>query len=581
MAAWQAVLLVLAAGGVAAGLFYLKVRPPRVNVASLLLWRRVLDQTRELTWWERFRRAVSLALTILVAVALALAIARPGPSAAAASRGRLLIVLDSSWSMTARVERGGTRWERAVAQARALAASAAGDPVALATTAHGLVEGPTTDTALIETTLGTLEPSGGEGTAWPRVGGTDRVHFFTDGAIARPLDADVIVHSVHEPAPNVAITAFSVRAPAGAGARAEAYLEVANYSADERDVRVVVTRGTAVILDESVTMTPDEAIRQVIPLDAAGDPRLRARVTAAGDALGIDDEAVAWFGEADPLDVTVVSANPGALALLLQRTPGVRAQFVAPAQYVPGAGDVVVFDRWAPEEPPARAALVLAPPPVAWLPGDRAPEGQPRWTSTSDHPVLGGVDPTTIDIDIARGVSAELDAIALSQAGTPLVGVAESATRRLVVVGFALEESNLAFSPAFPVLVMNALEWLARPVLTPARKPGPLLLPASVTRVVTPEGRALPLRPAGDRVLVTLPAPGLYLVESGPARSVVSVNVGEPEVSNLGRSHLDASTLAAAATDAPGGRPWWLYAVALAFVMAAVEWATWLRRITV
>ena len=33
-------------------------------VPSLLLWQRVLDEPRELTLWERIRRAVSLVLTI-------------------------------------------------------------------------------------------------------------------------------------------------------------------------------------------------------------------------------------------------------------------------------------------------------------------------------------------------------------------------------------------------------------------------------------------------------------------------------------------------------------------------------------
>jgi len=584
MAAWQAALLLLAAGGAAAALFYLKVRPPRVHVASLLLWRRVLDQRRELTWWERVRRAVSLAATVLVAVALALAVARPGPRAAAASRGRLLIVLDSSWSMTARLPGGGTRWERAVAQARALAASAAGDPVAVATTADGLVEGPTTDSALIETALGTLSPAGGEGTAWPRAGGTDRVHFFTDGAVGRPLDPDVIIHAVHAPAPNVAITAFAVRPAATPDTPAEAYLEIDNYSDEAREVRVTVSRGTAVVFDEPVTMAPGEAIRQVMPLDPAGDARLRARVSSEGDALAIDDEAVAWFVEADPLDVAVVSADPGALALLLERTPGARASYLAPAGYAPdavAAADVVVFDRWAPPQAPERPALLIAPSDVPWLTGDRPAELQPRWTDAGNHPVLGGVDPLSLDIVTARDVGDALDIVARSAAGTALVGVADERARRLVAFGFSLPDSNLAFSPAFPVLVPNALEWLARPWLSTVRRPGPVLLPGSVTRIVTPEGRPLALRQAGDQVLVTLPAPGLYLVESGAARSVIAVNVGDPDVSNLSQSHLDESVRAAASGNVPGGRPWWLYAVALAFVLAAVEWGTWLRRVTV
>ena len=113
MAAWQAWLLLAVAAGAAAWLFLLKVRPPRVIVASLLLWRRVLDQQREQTWWERVRKAISLAATIVIAALLAIAVTRPGPRTAAASRGRLLLVLDSSWSMLARTSSGETRWARA------------------------------------------------------------------------------------------------------------------------------------------------------------------------------------------------------------------------------------------------------------------------------------------------------------------------------------------------------------------------------------------------------------------------------------------------------------------------------------
>ena len=76
MAGWQALLLIAAAGAVAAWLFLIKIRPPRINVPSLLFWRRVLDQKRDETWWERIRRAVSLAATVLIAVALAMAVAR-------------------------------------------------------------------------------------------------------------------------------------------------------------------------------------------------------------------------------------------------------------------------------------------------------------------------------------------------------------------------------------------------------------------------------------------------------------------------------------------------------------------------
>src|SRR6186997_932308 len=113
MAGWQAWVLIAGASGLAAYLFLLKVRPRRVRVPSLLLWTRVFNDSRELTLWERIRRAVSLVIATAIALALALALVRPalskadGPSRApGAAGGRLTIVLDSSWSMLARTRSG-------------------------------------------------------------------------------------------------------------------------------------------------------------------------------------------------------------------------------------------------------------------------------------------------------------------------------------------------------------------------------------------------------------------------------------------------------------------------------------------
>src|SRR5262249_25465765 len=156
---------------------------------------------------------VSLIVTVVIALMLALAAARPGRIAGAAdvANGRLLIVLDSSWSMQAQTRTGETRWERGIAEARRLLAAASGCGDGLATTPDHLVEGPTTDGALIETGLDRIAPGGGEGSAWPRLAGAAAVHFITDGANPRPLDPTVVVHTVFEAASNLAITAFEVR----------------------------------------------------------------------------------------------------------------------------------------------------------------------------------------------------------------------------------------------------------------------------------------------------------------------------------------------------------------------------------
>ena len=273
---------------------------------SLLFWRRVLDQKRDETWWERIRRAVSLAATVLIAVALAMAVARPGPRAASTSRGKMLIVLDSSWSMLASTG-SGTRWDRAVREARALAASAIGDDVALATTADGLVEGPTSDLALIETALERLAPTGGASAPWPRVGGADTVHLRRT---ARVSAASIVPSSCigmrggderrHHRVRRATRALRGLQPP-------RAYLEIANYSPREQQVRVSITRGTAVVFDQPVTQRTGRSGSTGRAAHRGRRSAAACQISAPSDALSIDDEAVAWIQGAEPLTVVVVS----------------------------------------------------------------------------------------------------------------------------------------------------------------------------------------------------------------------------------------------------------------------------------
>jgi hypothetical protein len=584
MAAWQAWALVAGAAALAVFLFRLRVRPRRVRIPSLLLWGRVLDDPRELTLWERIRRAVSLAITAAIAVALALALARPSGTAGATDvpPGRLVLVLDSSWSMLARTRTGETRWHRAIVEARRLASASSGGGVALATTADGLVEGPTTDLALIEAALDRIAPEGAGADAWPAVAGAEVVYFITDGSVAHPRDAGVVVRSVFEPADNVAITAFDIRPSLDGGGAGRAYLEVANFG-PAQPVHLTLTRGNASLLDRRFDMASGETLRQVVPLDRAGDPAVRARIDAARNALPIDDEAFAWFDRARPIAVTVVGDQTAWLARLFAGNPEVTATFLTPSAYRPGQEDLIVFDRWAPHDPPERPALYFAPPGRgSWLGNGDAVEQRPRWLATESHPVVRGVDPYTLAIDGAHAYgSAELLPIAVSTRGTPLISVNASPSRpRFVVVSFGPLESNLASAPAFPVLVGNALSWLARPLDASARRAGLSSFDDVVARVSGPGGAAVPLARLPGGAVGLLRAPGFYVAEGAGSRTTFAVNVSDADVSNLTRTSAAATSKTISAS-AGGPHPWWLYCAGAAFAAALGEWWTWLRRITV
>jgi hypothetical protein len=586
MAAWQASLLVLVTAGAAAALFLVKVRPPRVRVPSLLFWTKVLDERREQTLWERIRRAVSLAVTVAIAAALALAFLRPARATAAAGgvpATRTLVAIDSSWSMLARTRSGETRWERALAEARRLAASAApGAEVAIATTGDGLIEAPTSDLAVLDAAIDRLAPSGA-GAGWPRVPGAI-VHLITDGSTPRVLLPDVVVHSVYEAADNAGITAFDVRPPLDGTSDDEAFLEVSNF-APAQTVHITLTRGTATILDRRVDMGANQTLHQVIKLPRGGAPDVHAKVEAPHDAMAIDNDAFAWIGDARPLSVVGVGAQTAWLAPWFRANPDVIGSFATPESYKPGREDAVIFDRYAPAAVPTKPALYIAPPdlPALGMIGTQM-EIKPKWGTTDPHPLLDGVDPLTFSIERARVAKAsQLHPIAQSAAGTPLVSVGTAVDRpRTVVLAFGPQDSNLAGAAAFPVLMGNAIEWLAKANAGGARRTGRAAFNTSIVRVKTPAGVEVPLLNLHGEPTALLTVPGVYSAEaSGGAAAKFAVNVVDPDVSNLGRSTGAAGSRAIAVASGVAARPWWMYFVALAFAAAFVEWWTWLRRITV
>lgn len=604
MATWQALLVVGIAVAAAVVLFRLKLKPPQILVPSLTLWRRVLDENRERSLWERIRRAVSLALVVLITLAIALALLRPQVTDTVRRANlqvgqpgsRVSIVVDSSWSMLAETTNGQTRWDRAIARARSLAAGAGGEEVVLSTTADGVVEGPTPDVALIEAALDRIAPSGGDATAWPRVEGARTTYFLTDGAVARPLESDVTVESVFEAADNVAITAFDVRPAATLESAGQAFLEVANYSAASQDVRIVLTRGQVPVLDVTTTLAPGAAVQRVVPLSRGGEARVRARISAKSNALVVDDEAVAWIPGAQPINVTVVSDQAASFGPLFSQDPAITPTFVSSKAYKPtGTEQIVIFDRTLPAARPTVPVLYIAPPgnvavdraavPATDLQGRRSSavdEREPQWASGPWHPILDGVDTLTMALDKARVYAADgLTAIALTGQKTPLILVRDTADQRLAVFTFSVTDSKLMFAPAFPVLLGNTLEWLAHPTSGGTRRPGPAIFPGSLFAISGPDGRPVPVTSVDGVSIAMLSRVGFYEATAGGARSVIAVNAGDPDTSNLQRTRLAAATTAGASSTPSRGRPWWLLALTAAIFLIAAEWFTWQRRITV
>ena len=95
-------------------LYFLKLKRPRVTVPSLVLWRRVLDDQRVNSPFQRFKRNLLLLLQLLLLLLLILAAMQPFFRGTGNRMTRLPVLIDCSASMAAVEKRGGpTRLELA------------------------------------------------------------------------------------------------------------------------------------------------------------------------------------------------------------------------------------------------------------------------------------------------------------------------------------------------------------------------------------------------------------------------------------------------------------------------------------
>jgi hypothetical protein len=197
--------------------------------------------------------------------------------------------------------------------------------------------------------------------------------------------------------------------------------------------------------------------------------------------------------------------------------------------------------------------------------------------------VLAGVDPLTFSIERARIYQPDqFSPIARSAGATTLLWTLDSPDRaRQVVLAFGSADSNLAAAASFPVLLGNALEWLARPAPGGTRHLGHASFDRAVTKLTGPRDTPVPLMDLPSERMAVLREPGLYTATAAGSHATFAVNILNPDVSNLAKSTLSRGQTASAVSAGMSPRPWWVYLLALAFAAVLLEWWTWLRRITV
>jgi hypothetical protein len=576
---FEAALLAGITIGTIVALYFLKLRHRRIVVSSSLLWRRVLEAQTLYSRRERIRTIVSIVVASAIALLMALSVGRPQIGSLTGKTRRIVIVLDSSPSMSTRTTDGGTRWQRAVQRAHALIDGA--DPAAEFSVidTSGNVAFPFTSRSEARALIDTIAPAAAAG-RFPHVdSSSSTVYFVSDGVSIRDVPAFAESLSVFEPAQNIAITAFEVRPVPADPLEYEAYLEVHNYGSTT-ELELSLSGGGQDQMHRSVRLNANETLKEVFDLSGTSEGSIQARVHADNDALPTDDVAFAWVPVQRRTRVLLVAQGESHLKTLLQLDRHVDLQVADPRNYREQPGiDAYVFDRFAPSSPPSRPALVIGAPAAPWLKASQGVVSKPQITAWSEsHPIMRFVSLHDISIQRATRIDPGTATVVAGSQQAPLIVVSDAP--RWVMLTFDLSASDFSLQAGFPVFIENVLAWLNGESLAVRRQPGIVVVPLENAEIRTSDGRAMPSQRDFGNTVVRISEPGLYTAARGDTTVHVAVQLASPALSNVNASIFKDGT-----RSMPGQsrvhRELWFFMLIGAVVLLSLEWLTYHRRITV
>jgi von Willebrand factor type A domain/Aerotolerance regulator N-terminal len=614
-----------AAGGAAlVALYVLKLRRRRVEVPFAHLWRRVVRNTESTALWKKLRRLISLLVQLTVLALLLFAIG--DPRLAAGTRGRtVVIVVDASASMQS-TDAKPTRMEAAKEEARKLVRGLGGDDTAMLVRMDARpapVSGFQSDDRELLREIDSLDASDAPADleralrlAADALAGRPRPELVLigDGAWDDSVLARVHLKAATKPdlslidlsgidlrylpignsGENAGLTAFAVRRYRANQTAYEVLVEVQSFAKTAMTRSLELRQDGEVVEVEPLKLAPGERVQRRYPNLAGEGTRLEARLGGAHDVLPLDDTAYALLPPKKKLKVLLVTGGNLFLegALLLDENLDITK--VAPAAYRNADSakyDAVVLDGFTPDEPPTTNALYVDPR------GEHSPfavRGEisaPLVTEVAaNHPLMRWVTLKDLNISRASKLALEPGDVAVASAlRDPIIAAREKDGRKVAALGFELRKSDLPLRVAFPVLVVNALEWFGG-------NDGSLVASYSTAhpwRLPAPPGAAeLTVRGPG----ITAKAPvhdgratffgmraGYY--ETEPGTRVFAANLASPSESRVeprATLTVDGQTLRAPEPGKVGvRRALWAWLAAAALLLLFVEWWTYNRRVTV
>jgi hypothetical protein len=552
--------------------YLLKVRRRDEEVSSTFLWN---DLIRDLAAHEPLQRLRWNLLLVLQLIALALitfAVARPFSEQTGQKAVQAILLLDGSASMQAQ-DVQPSRFAKAVDAARATLASLPENSLATAilVAAHPQVlVAATEDRRQVEKALAEAQPSGAaadmrEALLLARSLGGDpsarRIYLFTDGAFTLPPDlpddlGSVQVVSVGDAnTGNLAVTTISTRPDPRDNRRQQLFTRVNNFSDLPAQAEITISVDGQSVDERTVDLQANGQTEQVFEELPAGAHWASVSVAdIQGDnGLTLDDTAYAVLEQRKPAQVLLVSNGNQFLEKVLTLLPNVDLYRIASQRYLAVEADrfdIIVFDNYLPPLLPRGNLLVINPPDRgAFRTNGQVRRPQPA-TWDREDPILSFVDIRDMNVSVASKLDLPRWAKPLISTadGVPLMASGQDGDRRVAILPFDLQQSNLPLMSAFPILMANMVNYLAPPgvvqsadIQTGAPESLSPLPQVERVRVSAPNDQAVEFRTGqGPITYAATNVPGLYRVQQivqGGQQTVdddfFAANLANPDESDI------------------------------------------------
>ena len=591
--------------------YFLKLKRPRAEIPSLVLWRQVLQDHRVNSPFQKFKRNLLLLLQILLLLFLVLAAMQPFWRGGPGKNRRLPVLVDCSASMGALDKPGGvSRLAESKRRVREMIDGLASDQelclISFDNTPRKLT-GFTNNKRLLRDSLDQIEvadvPSDLEQAlrlvqALGRSEPFNEVLLFSDGNFPPRVNFDLSFKLNYQrlsPAgPNLGITALSAQRAVTGGW--DVFVQIEGSTDTEGNASVELFQDGNSIANERLTVARGRAQRMVFQVKGDHASSLRIQLTPDGfDSLASDNSAFLDLPESRPLRVFV----PKSLVTYRRALQGIQGIQLFPQETsdeASGAFDLVMSDRPQDMEIAARTRLS-----VGFIPSDLqrfielGTNGSAVVDWHRDAPVLQHVQLADLMVldqpRFAAGASegdlenAGYEVLIYGQHGPLMLRKQDSDALRFAVL-FHTDRSTLPYRVGFPIFVENVVQaaleqaGLAEALANRTGVLPPLTLAPGGRYQIQIPGQSIEPATADDHGIISgvaAPRVGYYsIVENGAQRRRVGAALLSPsETSLAGVAQIEFNEqlqVAAASAVVKTDWPLWPTLLMVALGVMLVEW---------